>query len=125
MYQRLRSPRSVAPLGFGCVAFLGCVAVLIVTALGGCVHVDLEEQAVAVQVVRSLDDVAQCKKMGTIGTSTKASVGLIDRSEEDVAIELERMARNRAGRLAANTVVPLGPVDENGARQFGAYACPD
>ena len=99
--------------------------VLALAASAGCVYVDLQEDAVGVRVARSLDEVADCREKGTIGATTKATVAGIGRSEEDVAVELERMARNRAGRLAANTVVPLGPIAEDGSRQFGAYSCPD
>ena len=92
--------------------------------VSGCVFVDVSEEARVVTVVTSEDEVAACEKKGTVGARTRARVGYARRSEETVALELERIARNEAVSLGANTLVPQGPVEE-GRRRYDAYLCPE
>lgn len=96
------------------------------TALGAlaCVHVDIKEDAQAVSVVTDERAVADCKKRGEITARTTAGVGFIRRGDTTVALELERIARNDAVGLEANTIRPLGPVSAEGQRRYAAYRCP-
>ncbi len=90
---------------------------------GACSWVDVDQEAEAVGVVRTLDEVADCTKVGEIGSNTMSKVGFVARNDTKVAIELERLARNDAAKMGANTIVPLGPVTAEGARRYGAYVC--
>jgi hypothetical protein len=90
-----------------------------------CSWVDLEPEAQAVGVRSTEAEVADCTKRGEINAQTTSSVGFISRNDTKVAVELERLARNRAVALGANTVVPTGPVTAEGTRAYAAYLCPE
>ena len=104
----------------GAAALLG----LVVIGLSGCAFVQVEEDALAVEVRKTEDEVADCVRKGTVSASTKANVGFIARGETTVAVELERLARNRAVNLGADVIVPLGPVTAEGEREYSAWSCP-
>ena len=90
-----------------------------------CSWVDLEPEAQAVGVRSTEAEVADCTKRGTINAQTTSSVGFVARNDTKVAVELERLARNRAVGLGANTIVPTGPVTAEGTRAYDAYLCPE
>jgi len=90
---------------------------------GACSWVDVDQEAEAVGVVRTLEEVADCRKVGEIGSNTMSKVGFVARNDTKVAVELERLARNDAVAMGANTIVPLGPVTAEGSRRYGAYVC--
>lgn len=90
---------------------------------GACSWVDVDQEAEAVGVLRTLDEVADCRKVGEIGSNTMSKVGFVARNDTKVAVELERLARNDAAAMGANTIVPLGPVTAEGSRRYGAYVC--
>ena len=98
-------------------------ATVIVLASTGCSFVDVSEEARAVGVLKTIEEASDCVKKGEISTQTMARVAGVARNETSVAVELERIARNDAIGLAANTIVPLGPVTESGTRRFAAYFC--
>jgi len=100
----------------GCLLVPGLLA-------GACSWVDVDQEAEAVGVVRTLDEVADCTKVGEIGANTMSKVGFVARNDTKVAVELERLARNDAAKMGANTIVPLGPVTAEGSRRYGAYFC--
>jgi hypothetical protein len=91
---------------------------------GGCSWVDLDEEAQQVGVIRTEDEASGCRKVGEVGARTTPKVAGIARDETTVAVELERLARNDAARMGANTILPLGPVTLEGTRRYAAYACP-
>ena len=91
----------------------------------GCAFVEVDDAAVGVEVRKTEAEVADCKRVGTVDAQTKAKVGFVARNETTVAVELERLARNRAAQTGANTIVPLGPVDADGRREYASYACAD
>lgn len=96
-----------------------------VMASTGCAFVQVDEEARAVEVRKTEEEVGDCARKGTVSASTKASVGFIARGETTVAVELERLARNRAVKLGANVIVPLGPVTAEGEREYSAWSCPE
>ncbi|MEM9175313.1 MAG: DUF4156 domain-containing protein [Myxococcota bacterium] len=100
-------------------------ALVVVCMTGACAFVQVEENARGVEVRKAEAEVEACTRKGTVSASTKANVGFIDRNETTVAVELERLARNRAVNLGANVIVPLGPVSEEGSREYSAWACPE
>jgi hypothetical protein len=86
--------------------------------------VKVDEDAQAVGVVKTMEEVEGCRKIGDVGSRTTARVGLIARGDTTVALELERLARNEAAQHGGNTIVPLGPVTAEGTRRYGNYDCP-
>ena len=101
------------------------VVVLLLPLLGSsCSWVDLEAEAQQVGVIRTEQEAGGCRMVAEIGTRTTAKVAGVARNEETVAVELERLARNDAARLGANTIRPLGPVTLEGTRRYAAYVCP-
>lgn len=117
-WQPRRTHRSGQRTGLA-LAAVGLVAI----AATGCVFVQLEEGAEAVRVYEDLEAASACELTRRIGVTTKDGVGIFDRAGEDVELELERLARNHARGLGANAIVPLGPVDENGRREYDAFVC--
>ena len=87
----------------------------------GCTWVQPTPQSDSVRIV-TFEKANGCQKLGRIGTSVKASVGVIQRSAEKVASELDVLARNEAAEMGADTIVREGAVN-NGARAFAAYRC--
>jgi hypothetical protein len=112
-----RSGRRILAAGVGVLA-TGLLA-------GACSWVEVDEEAEAVGVMRTLDEVANCRKVGEIGSNTMSKVGFVARNDTKVAVELERLARNDAAAMGANTIVPLGPVTAEGSRRYGAFVCPE
>ena len=100
-------------------------AMAVVFGITGCAFVEVDDSAVGVEVRKTEAEVAECKRVGTVEAQTQAKVGFVARGETTVAVELERLARNRAARTGANTIVPLGPVDDEGRRAYASYLCAD
>ena len=61
--------------------------------------------------VASAAEVAGCKLLGTATARTKVTVGPMARDEAKIEAELEALARNEAGTMGGNAIVPTGPVD--------------
>lgn len=101
----------------------GALAIALALLANGCSWVEVDERAEAVGVVRTVEEVDRCRKVGEIGSKTLSRVGFVARNDTQVAVELERLARNDAVAMGANTLVPLGPVTAEGTRRYGAYRC--
>ena len=88
--------------------------------LSSCATVKLTEEG---EKVRVLDpsEVASCKKMGRTNASVTAKI-IFDRPESAVKKELEAVARNGAGRMGGDTIVPLTVV-ESGQQTFEVFKC--
>ncbi|WP_455200614.1 DUF4156 domain-containing protein [Kaarinaea lacus] len=74
-------------------------------------------------MVKSKEQVADCKKVGRVTTSLLDKVAGVKRSEEKVKKELEMLARNGAVEYGGNTIVPDSEVTE-GKQSFVVYHCP-
>lgn len=105
-------------------AWLSGASLALALVAGGCSWVDVDREAEAVGVARTLEEVAHCRKVGEIGSKTMADVGIFSRNDTKVAVELERLSRNDAVGMGANTIVPLGPVTAEGTRRYAAFRCP-
>ena len=92
--------------------FLGQVA---------CTWVDLKPQGQEVRVV-SASDIQRCKRIGHVTSNTTASVAYIPRDDDSVNEELQRLARNYAGEMGGNAIVPTGPAHD-GEQSFNVYHC--
>ena len=95
------------------------------TTIGACAFVRVDESALEVDVRRAEAAMDGCERKGTVSASTQSKVGFVARNETTVAVELERLARNRAVNLDANVIVPEGPVTADGSRDYAAWRCPE
>lgn len=116
--------RRSAPRAAGARA-VATTGLLLALGLGGCAWVDVEEEARTVAVRRTKTEVVGCTERGRVSAQTRSKVGFIARNETTVAVELERLARNRAAKLGADVIVPTGPVTAEGSRSYSAWSCPD
>lgn len=73
--------------------------------------------------VASVEQVLNCKKMGSSTVSVKSEVATIARDAKTVQQELATLARNSAVNLGGNVVVPVSKVDK-GKQNFAIYDCP-
>jgi len=93
---------------------------LAVALLTGCNFVALSDEGAEV-FVRAAADTAQCASVGVVSAKTKAKV-LVSRSEAAVVNELLKLAKNEAAKLGADTIVPIGIV-QDGEQSYRAYQC--
>lgn len=86
-----------------------------------CTWVDLKPQGQDVRVV-SASEAKPCKKIGHVTSNTTAAVAYIPRDDDSVHEELRRLARNYAGEMGGNAIVPTGPAHD-GEQSFNVYHC--
>jgi acyl dehydratase len=89
---------------------------------GGCTWVKPTTAGDAVHVGIA-NEVASCKKLGATHAKTSTKVLFFARSEKKVDTELETLARNEAGDMGGDTIVPQGPTSSEGRRSFDVYHC--
>ncbi len=87
----------------------------------GCTWVKESEESRQV-VILPADRVGHCTRIGEVNASVKDSIIGIDRNREKVQTELDRLAKNQAVSLRANTLVRMS-VDD-GTANYAAYRCP-
>lgn len=98
--------------------FFACLAVALA---GGCTWVELKPGAAEIVVLEE-KRVANCERLGKTEVSVAAEVGFLSRVEEDVARDLQTLARNQALDMGGDTIAPLSEI--SGGRQiFGVYRC--
>ncbi len=90
-------------------------------ALAGCAWVSVTPGGAAVQVVGPAE-VSGCTRKGKVTVSVKDKIGVLARSENKVAGELETLARNEAARMDGNRVVAESEIAD-GQRVYGIFAC--
>lgn len=73
-------------------------------------------------VVKTQEEVTDCKRVAKTNASLRSKVMGIERSEEKVKLELETLARNAAVEYGGNVVVPITEIEE-GAQSFAVYKC--
>jgi len=89
--------------------------------LSACTWVELTPQGEQVQVA-TMEAVAGCKSVGKTTVSTLAKLGGLNRYQESMQDELNRLARNSAVQLGGDTVVPITEIEE-GKQVFAVYRC--
>ncbi|MEY4193919.1 MAG: hypothetical protein RLZZ226_287 [Pseudomonadota bacterium] len=89
--------------------------------LAGCTWVDVKPQGEKVRVLAP-QEVTHCRLMGRVTSKTAASVLVFVRGREKVQEEVYRLARNNAGDMGGDSVVPTGPLIE-GEQTFNVYRC--
>ncbi|CAL1240228.1 DUF4156 domain-containing protein [Candidatus Methylocalor cossyra] len=94
---------------------------LLVGVVAGCTWVELKPQG---EKVRQLTpaEVGRCKLLGHITSNTAASIAFITRPKSSVREEVNRLARNNAGDMGGDTIVPTGPLVD-GEQSFNVYRC--
>lgn len=101
--------------------FRPLTVLLLSLSLGACSFVKLNPGGEKVRVL-SLSEVGRCTLLGRVSSNTSDTIGFIARGKETVQDEIEYLARNNAGDMKGDTLVPLGPII-NGAQSFNVYRC--
>ena len=99
----------------------GLVVVVAVTALAGCSVVKVSEAGKRVRMV-SQNDVYDCKRLGSVTTSVLDNVLFIPRNEQKIQSDLNKLARDQAVLMEANTLVHVSTNEGQG--NYIAYRCP-
>lgn len=97
-----------------------CVIVL-GAACGACTWVKLTDQGRSVHVAQ-FPQVSGCDQLGEVTAHVLDKVAFVKRSRDKQARELATLARNEAGEMGGNTIVPSSDI-KNGRRHFTVYRC--
>ncbi len=89
--------------------------------LSSCAWVKVTSQGEAVRLVQSAKSVDACKKLGRANTKVVSKI-VFDRDAEKVANELADLARNEAGLMGGDTIIPASEIVD-GRRAFDVYQC--
>ncbi len=73
------------------------------------------------RLVQSVKAVESCKKLGNAGVKVVDQI-IFERDAEKVTGELADLARNEAGLMGGDTIVPISEIVD-GRRSFGVYQC--
>ncbi len=98
--------------------------ILFITLLAGlsaCSWVELDEKAKLVRIITA-EQLLGCKKVGNVTAKTRAEILGAQRNSDKITIELERLAKNEAVKLGADTLVAKH-TPNNGEQAFHAYQC--
>ncbi|GIX31423.1 MAG: hypothetical protein KatS3mg124_1895 [Porticoccaceae bacterium] len=100
---------------------------LFVTAVGltalltACSFVKVSEAGKRVQM-RTSAEVQHCKRLGTVSSSVVDRILFIPRNRQKVQEDLDKLARDQAVIMGANTLVHVATRD--GVADYIAYQCP-
>jgi hypothetical protein len=96
--------------------------VVLAGSMTGCAWVDLKPQGEKVRLLTA-SEVKRCTRLGHVSSTTTATLlGFIARSTSTVREELNRLARNEAGGMGGDTIVPTGPMVD-GEQSYDVYRC--
>ena len=90
--------------------------------LTSCTWVSLTPEGEGVAILQP-GEVARCERVGRVTSRTTDEIVTVDRSAEALQNELLVLARNEAGALGGNAIVP-DSVIQDGAQVFSVYRCP-
>jgi hypothetical protein len=88
----------------------------------GCKVVPVDEGSEAVRVIDQAE-AASCERVGSGKFTVLDKILFVSRSDEKMAGDLVKLARNDALEMGANAVLPEGDIAD-GTRRFGIYRCP-
>ena len=97
--------------------------IIILAAVGGCsnwVGLTVEGEGVRLATVA---EISNCSRLGRTRSQTLDRVVGVERGAERLQEELLRLARNDAGAMGGNVIVPESLIEE-GEQVFGIYSCP-
>lgn len=89
--------------------------------LSSCTWVDVNEQGYRVSVI-SASQAQSCEKKGSVSAQVLDRIGPIFRSEAKIQEELISLARNDAGAMGGNAILPIES-PWNGEQNFDVYSC--
>lgn len=96
---------------------------LLAASLAGCrtewVQLTPEGEQVS---LASPSEVADCRRLGRTTVNAADSIGFMQRSARQLQNELVRLARNEAGMMDGNRIVPESTI-EKGRQTFGVHRC--
>lgn len=73
------------------------------------------------RLLQSAKTLESCKKLGNVNSKVVSRI-VFDRDTEKVANELADLARNEAGLMGGDTIVPISNIID-GRRNFAVYQC--
>ena len=97
------------------------VIMLVLVMLSGCSWVKLTPQGEKVRVLSDAE-VTTCKRLGKTTANVADRIGGIERKDHIVKENLEMLARNAAGEMGGDTVVPASAITE-GKQTFDVFKC--
>jgi len=89
--------------------------------LSACTWVNLTKQGEEVKIATK-EDVSSCKQVGKTTVTTLSKLAGMNRYDESMQDELNKLARNSAVDLKGDTVVPITPI-EDGHQTFAVFRC--
>ncbi|MDE2388089.1 MAG: DUF4156 domain-containing protein [Betaproteobacteria bacterium] len=89
--------------------------------LSSCTWVKVTTRGESVRLVQSVKTVESCKKLGKVNTKVVDQI-IFHRDADKVAEELADLARNEAGLMGGDTIVPASEIID-GRRSFDVYQC--
>ena len=95
-------------------------AALAALALQACTWVEVDEAGARV-AQRTAAEVAGCRNLGQASVHTTDKV-LLTRDPRTVQAEVIALAKNQAGDMGGNAIVPAGPIN-GGSQSFDVYRC--
>ena len=100
--------------------FLLSTFIVFISGCNSWVQVTNEGESVRLSTSR---DVANCQRIGLAQAQTLSRLVLVERGGERLQEELTRIARNEAGDMGGNVIIPESIIEE-GRQSFGVYRCP-
>ena len=97
--------------------------IIILAAVGGCsnwVGLTVEGEGVRLATVA---EISNCSRLGRTRSQTLDRIVGVERGAERLQEELLKLARNDAGAMGGNVIVPESLIEE-GEQVFGIYSCP-
>ena len=85
--------------------------------------VQLTPAGTAVELIGDASKANACTRIGRANVQTLSKIVVVERGGQRLQDELLTLARNEAGDLRGNTVVPESLIT-NGSQVFGVYRCP-
>lgn len=89
--------------------------------LSACTWVKLDPAGEQVRMM-TMAEVTECKRVGKTTVSTLAKVVGLNRYQESMQDELNKLARNSAAELGGDAVVPISVIVD-GRQVFAVYRC--
>ena len=97
--------------------------IISLAAVGGCsnwVGLTVEGEGVRLATVA---EISNCSRLGRTRSQTLDRIVGVERGAERLQEELLKLARNDAGAMGGNVIVPESLIEE-GEQVFGIYSCP-
>jgi len=94
----------------------------ILAVITGCTWVQLTDEGAGVRLAGA-PNVSNCQRIGRATVQTMSEIVRVERGSGKLQTELLTLARNEAGRMGGDTIIPESIIQE-GQQDFGVYRCP-